>query len=69
MDAADFVTREEQRLQQRFEAQRKAKAAKPTQQSATDCAECGAEIPQKRRELIPGVQRCTLCQELSEKRP
>ncbi|MBW0280710.1 conjugal transfer protein TraR [Shewanella xiamenensis] len=67
MNAADLVTREQLRAEHRFEQQRKAKAAKPALPSATDCAECGDEIPKRRRELIKGVQLCTECQSLSEK--
>ena len=26
------------------------------------CEECGAEIPQRRREVIPGVRLCVACQ-------
>jgi len=26
------------------------------------CAECGEEIPERRRELIPGVRLCVACQ-------
>lgn len=67
MDAVDLVTREQLRAEHRFEQQRKAQVAKPVPQSATDCAECGDEIPKRRRELIKGVQLCTECQSLSEK--
>ncbi|KKD01386.1 molecular chaperone DnaK [Photobacterium halotolerans] len=37
------------------------------QTSATECAECGDAIPQKRRQHIPGCQYCTPCQELADK--
>lgn len=30
------------------------------------CQECGAVIPDKRRELIPGVTLCVSCQELAD---
>lgn len=30
------------------------------------CVECDDEIPEKRREMLPGVQRCVGCQELLE---
>jgi phage/conjugal plasmid C-4 type zinc finger TraR family protein len=66
MDAADFVTADQLRAQQRFEAQRKALAARQVKPSAKDCAECGDEIPQKRREAITGVQLCTGCQQKTE---
>lgn len=71
MDAVDLVTREQLRAEQRFDAlvlaKRKAKAAKPVPPSATDCAECGDDIPEGRRQAIKGVQLCTECQSLSEK--
>lgn len=66
MDAVDLVTREQLRAEQRFEQQRKALAAKPVPQSATDCFDCGDEIPEGRRKAIKGVQLCTECQSLSE---
>ncbi|MBA1147396.1 TraR/DksA C4-type zinc finger protein [Ectothiorhodospiraceae bacterium WFHF3C12] len=31
-------------------------------ESATHCLECGDEIPQRRRELVPGVELCVDCQ-------
>ena len=66
MDAVDLVTREQLRAEQRFEQHRKAQAAKPVPQSATECAECGNDIPEGRRQAILGVQLCTQCQSLSE---
>lgn len=66
MDAVDLVTREQLRAEHRYEQQRKAIAAKPVPQSATECAECGDEIPKRRRELIKGVQLCTECQQQTE---
>jgi phage/conjugal plasmid C-4 type zinc finger TraR family protein len=30
--------------------------------SLTHCEECGEPIPERRRELIPGVRLCTPCQ-------
>lgn len=35
--------------------------------SATECAGCGAQIPDARRELIPGVQLCVECQTEAER--
>ena len=66
MDAVDLVTREQLRAEQRFEQNRKALAAKPVPQSATECAECGNDIPEGRRQAIKGVQLCTQCQSISE---
>lgn len=33
----------------------------PVGESLTDCAECGEEIPQARREALPGVKLCIDC--------
>ncbi|MCM2561399.1 DksA/TraR family C4-type zinc finger protein [Lutimaribacter sp. EGI FJ00015] len=33
----------------------------PQGESRTDCAECGEEIPEKRRQAIPGVKLCVDC--------
>jgi phage/conjugal plasmid C-4 type zinc finger TraR family protein len=35
----------------------------PQGPSATNCEQCGKEIPQARREAIPGVHLCVSCQE------
>lgn len=36
--------------------------------SETECIECGDDIPLQRQLAIRGVQRCTHCQELFERR-
>lgn len=36
--------------------------------SATHCTDCGDELDERRREAVPGCQRCASCQEDSEKR-
>ncbi|SAX24010.1 TraR/DksA family transcriptional regulator [Klebsiella quasipneumoniae] len=36
--------------------------------SATHCRDCGEEIPERRRELVAGCQRCADCQEKFEER-
>ncbi len=35
----------------------------PTGSSLTHCEECGQEIPQARREAVPGVRHCVPCQQ------
>lgn len=49
-------------------AVRRAVAAQEEQVSELFCIDCGDDIPQQRRELIRGVQRCIHCQELFERR-
>jgi len=36
--------------------------------SAKECVECGDEMPEARREALPGVQLCVYCQEQIERR-
>ncbi|MGH8401043.1 MAG: DksA/TraR family C4-type zinc finger protein [Gammaproteobacteria bacterium] len=40
----------------------------PQGQSLKHCEECGAEIPQARREAMPGVRLCIACQDEQESR-
>ena len=35
--------------------------------SATHCDSCGGEIPQARRDAIPGVRLCVTCQEQQDR--
>ena len=35
----------------------------PVGESLTECAECGEEIPEKRRVALPGVKLCVDCQQ------
>lgn len=34
--------------------------------SASECQECGDDIPQARRVALPGIQTCTECAQLIE---
>ena len=36
--------------------------------SATHCRDCDEAIPAARRALIPGVMRCTDCQQIEDRR-
>lgn len=42
---------------------RSAQAAGP---GLTHCAECGDDIPQRRRDAIPGVRLCVACQQAED---
>jgi phage/conjugal plasmid C-4 type zinc finger TraR family protein len=37
-------------------------------ESARECARCGAAIPEPRREALPGVRLCVVCQEEDDRR-
>lgn len=41
----------------------RAQSRLPTGPSLTHCIECGADIPDARRNAIPGVRLCVACQE------
>lgn len=40
----------------------------PAGASAKDCQECGDPIPARRRQALPGVQRCVSCQTIEDQR-
>ncbi|UKL14849.1 TraR/DksA family transcriptional regulator [Erwinia phage Gungnir39] len=42
--------------------------AKDNRPSREKCIECDDVIPEKRRQLISGCQRCSCCQEINELR-
>ena len=44
-----------------------ARSRLPKGESLTHCEECEKEIPQARREAVPGVRLCVKCQEMIDK--
>jgi len=40
----------------------RARSRLPRGESAAECEECGAKIPQARRRAVPGVRLCISCQ-------
>lgn len=44
------------------DATREARAKLPSGESAKYCAECGEEIPERRRQALPGAKTCVDCQ-------
>lgn len=40
----------------------------PGAETALDCLEYGNEIPEPRRQALPGIMRCIECQQLEEDR-
>lgn len=39
-----------------------ARARIPAGEGETHCVECGEEIPERRRQVVPGVRTCVGCQ-------
>jgi phage/conjugal plasmid C-4 type zinc finger TraR family protein len=46
----------------------RAQSRLPQGPSLTHCAECGAEIPEARRNAIAGVRLCLPCQEAADRK-
>ena len=44
------------------DAVKHARSLLPSGESLSECEECGAEIPEGRREALPGVRLCVECQ-------
>jgi phage/conjugal plasmid C-4 type zinc finger TraR family protein len=44
------------------DAVQRARAQLPTGESLSHCEECDAQIPQARRDAVPGVRLCVGCQ-------
>lgn len=58
-----------QALEQRQRDEALARRAVPSRgASLSHCADCGDDIPERRRAAVPGCTRCMLCQEDYEKR-
>jgi len=49
------------------DAIKRARAQLPSGPSLTHCEECGDEIPEPRRQAIPGVRLCVACQAEADK--
>lgn len=41
----------------------RARSSQPSGPGLSHCAECGSDIPEGRRQAIPGVRLCVACQE------
>ena len=44
----------------------RARSRLPQGESALECDECNATIPEARRKVIPGVRLCVSCQEVND---
>jgi phage/conjugal plasmid C-4 type zinc finger TraR family protein len=66
MDENQFEQAQLREEQQRNEAL--ASRVQYQGESARECVECDAAIPEARRAAVPGCQRCIDCQQLREDR-
>ncbi len=51
------------------DAVKMARAKMPVGASETHCVDCGEPIPERRRQVIPGVRTCIDCQSARDARP
>jgi phage/conjugal plasmid C-4 type zinc finger TraR family protein len=49
------------------DAVNRAQSRLPHGPSLTHCAACGADIPQARRDAVPGVRLCLTCQDAQDR--
>jgi phage/conjugal plasmid C-4 type zinc finger TraR family protein len=49
------------------DAVRRAQSQLPQGPGLAHCAECGTEIPQSRRDAIPGARLCIACQDSADR--
>jgi phage/conjugal plasmid C-4 type zinc finger TraR family protein len=48
------------------DAVQRARSRLPRGESLRECRECGAAIPEARRQAVPGVRLCVSCQEAAD---
>ncbi|MDZ4731415.1 MAG: DksA/TraR family C4-type zinc finger protein [Xanthomonadales bacterium] len=49
------------------DAVQRARSRLPKGRSLSHCEQCGESIPQARREAVPGVRYCIVCQEVMDR--
>lgn len=68
---ADEIDRAQERHQEwlsdMLRNQARAAAKQQATASAVECEDCGDDIPDARRQALPGVQRCIHCQTIFER--
>lgn len=66
--SAEIIDQANELTQQRIDIAVAAHRIDHNAVSATHCVDCGKEIPERRREVVAGCQRCADCQEEFEER-
>lgn len=65
---ADIADRaQQQQADQLQDSLARVAASRPQGPSLECCEDCGREIPEKRRQAVPGCTRCIACQEEAER--
>lgn len=67
MDVFDRATEVEEAHREAAIAAHLAQAKRPKHASASHCEDCGVEIPEQRRLILPGVLLCVECQSIHER--
>lgn len=68
MDVTDYASDlEEARREAALDAHRAVQDLFSSRVSATHCESCGEAIPDARRVVLPGVERCVVCQGYHER--
>lgn len=67
MDDIDIASEREDAHRAAVIAAHLAQHKKPTRPSAEHCEDCGGDIPEARRVILPGVVLCVECQERQER--
>lgn len=65
---ADAMDRVQQHVEEELERNISRATQRQSLPSAFFCESCGADIPQKRRQVIHGVRFCVTCQDINERR-
>lgn len=66
MDVDDRATEVEEAHREAALAAHLAQAKQPDKPSSSHCEDCGVEIPEQRRLVIPGVSLCVECKSIHE---
>lgn len=67
-DECDFATGMELKAADDFTARRLERIAVASLAESAEVCGCGTDIPEARRKAVPGVLRCTFCQNKAERR-
>lgn len=67
MDVIDIASEREDAHRAAVIAAHLAQKKTPDRPSAEQCEDCGGDIPEARRQIVPGVELCVECQDRQER--